>query len=89
MGAVLTYGRRTTPGQDGCPRNAVESVLAAVRDRYATWQDRVVTDGGDPVEATVARLAADGLWLADLLGLAPPEDHLRERVLARLLDMCD
>ena len=34
--------------------------------------DRVVTEGGDPVEATVARLAADGLWLADLLGMAPP-----------------
>ena len=64
------------------------AVLAAVRERYATWQDRVATEG-DPVEATVARLAADGLWLADLLGLAPPEGALRERVLARLLDMCD
>jgi AcrR family transcriptional regulator len=64
-------------------------VLAAVRDRYATWQDRVVTEGGDPVEATVARLAADGLWLADLLGIAPPEGELRDRVLARLLELCD
>jgi AcrR family transcriptional regulator len=64
-------------------------VLATVRERYATWQDRVVTEGGDPVEATVARLAADGLWLADLLGMAPPEDELRERVLARLLELCD
>jgi AcrR family transcriptional regulator len=65
------------------------AVLAAVRDRYATWQDRVATEGGDPVEATVARLAADGLWLADLLGMAPPHGELRERVLARLLDLCD
>jgi AcrR family transcriptional regulator len=65
------------------------AVLAMVRDRYTTWQDRVVTEGGDPVEATVARLAADGLWLADLLGLAPPEGELRERVLARLLERCD
>jgi AcrR family transcriptional regulator len=64
-------------------------VLAVVRDRYATWQDRVVTEGGDPVEATVARLAADGLWLADLLGMAPPEGELRARVLARLLELCD
>jgi AcrR family transcriptional regulator len=64
-------------------------VLAAVRERYATWQDRVVTEGGDPVEATVARLAADGLWLADLLGMAPPQGELRERVLARLLELCD
>jgi AcrR family transcriptional regulator len=65
------------------------AVLAKVRERYATWQDRVATEGGDPVEATVARLAADGLWLADLLGMAPPEGELRERVLARLLELCD
>jgi len=63
--------------------------LAAVRDRYAAWQDRVVTEGGDPVEATIARLAADGLWLADLLGLAPPRGELREQVLARLLERGD
>jgi AcrR family transcriptional regulator len=64
-------------------------VLAAVRERHATWQDRVATEGGDPVDATVARLAADGLWLADLLGIAPPRGDLRERVLARLLELCD
>jgi AcrR family transcriptional regulator len=64
-------------------------VLGAVRDRYAAWQDRVVKEGGDPVEATVARLAADGLWLADLFGMAPPAGELRERVLARLLQLCD
>jgi AcrR family transcriptional regulator len=65
------------------------NVLAAVRERHAAWQDRVATEGGDPVDATVARLAADGLWLADLLGIAPPQGELRERVLARLLELCD
>ena len=64
-------------------------VLGAVRERHAGWQDRVATEGGDPVDATVARLAADGLWLADLLGIAPPEGDLRRRVLARLVDLCD
>jgi AcrR family transcriptional regulator len=64
-------------------------VLAAVRERHVAWQDRVTTEGGDPVDATVARLAADGLWLADLLGMAPPQCDLRERVLARLLELCD
>jgi AcrR family transcriptional regulator len=63
--------------------------LAAVRDRHAGWQDRVASEGGDAVDATVARLAADGLWLADLLGLAPPEGDLRKRVLARVLELCD
>ena len=48
------------------------ALLATVRERYAIWQDRVEREGSDPVEATVARLAADGLWLAELLGLAPP-----------------
>ena len=63
--------------------------LAAVRERHAAWQDRVAREGGDPVDATVARLAADGLWLADLLGIAPPAGDLRQRVLARLLQLCD
>ena len=64
-------------------------VLAAVRDRHAAWQDRIATEGGDPVDATVARLAADGLWLADLLGIAPPGGELGAQVLARLLELCD
>jgi AcrR family transcriptional regulator len=64
-------------------------VLATVRERHVAWQDRVVTDGGDAIDATVARLAADGLWLADLLGMAPPQGVLREQVLARLLELCD
>ena len=62
-------------------------VLTAVRERYAKWQDRVATEGG--VDATVARLAADGLWLADLLDMAPPTGALRKQVLARLLELCD
>jgi AcrR family transcriptional regulator len=66
---------------------AEPAVLATARERYATWQDRVQREASDPVEATVARLAADGLWLADLLGLAPPQGELREAVLARLLDL--
>jgi AcrR family transcriptional regulator len=64
-------------------------VLAAVRERHAAWQDRVATESRAPIDATVARLAADGLWLADLLGIAPPEGELREQVLARLLELCD
>jgi AcrR family transcriptional regulator len=66
---------------------AEPEVLGAARERYAMWQDRVEREGSDPVSATVARLAADGLWLADLLGLAPPQGELRAAVLARLLDL--
>jgi AcrR family transcriptional regulator len=63
------------------------AVLRTVRERYAIWQDRVEREGSDPVDATVARLAADGLWLAELLGMAPPRGRLREQVLARLLEL--
>src|SRR4051812_47364770 len=82
-GFVASFVRTSHLGGAGQEERAAETgllaaiaaepaVLAAVRDRYATWQDRVEREGSDPVEATVARLAADGLWLADLLGLALP-----------------
>src|ERR1044072_3283329 len=45
------------------------SLLVAVRKQYGIWQDRVERESRDPVDATVARLAADGLWLAGLLGM--------------------
>jgi AcrR family transcriptional regulator len=61
--------------------------MGEVRARYDAWQARLVEEADDPVQATVARLAADGLWLADLLGLAPPSGELREHVLARLLEL--
>jgi AcrR family transcriptional regulator len=70
---------------------AEPEVLESVRGRYASWQQRVELEGGDPVDATIARLASDGLWFADLLGFAPPRGELRDRVLARLLELavCD
>ena len=66
---------------------AEPAVLEVVRDRFDEWQAQVVAAADDPVEATVARLATDGLWFADLLGFAPPRGELRERVLARLLEL--
>jgi AcrR family transcriptional regulator len=63
------------------------SLLVAVRHQYGIWQDRVERESRDPVDATVARLAADGLWLAELLGMGPPTGELREQVLRRVLDM--
>jgi AcrR family transcriptional regulator len=61
--------------------------LEAVRKRYAAWQDRLVADGPETVDATLVRLAADGLWFADLLGLAPPTGRLRQAVTARLEEL--
>jgi AcrR family transcriptional regulator len=63
------------------------SRLGAVRRRYAAWQRKVAADADDPVDATVVRLAADGLRLADLLGLAAPGGGLRRDVVRRLAEL--
>jgi len=65
------------------------SLLVAVRKQYGIWQDRVEREGRDPVDATVARLAADGLWLAELLGMGPPTGELRDQVLQRLVELAE
>ena len=90
-GFVRGYVRASDPREDELGLLAAfaadPSVLVKARERYAIWQDRVEREGSDPVDATVARLAADGLWLAELLGMAPPRGRLREQVLSRLLEL--
>jgi AcrR family transcriptional regulator len=60
------------------------SLLEPIQGRYRTWTERLDTDGLAGVDAHVVRLAADGLWAADLFGLAPPDAQLRARIRARL-----
>jgi AcrR family transcriptional regulator len=43
--------------------------------------------GVDPVATSIVRLAADGLWLAGILGLTETDDDLRNQVLTRLDEM--
>lgn len=59
--------------------------LAPLREVYERWQERLERDGIDPVEATLARMAVDGWWLARLVGLAPPGERLHRELRARLL----
>jgi AcrR family transcriptional regulator len=59
-------------------------LLNPLRERQREWQRRIDDDGLDPALATVLRLAADGLWFADLFDLAPPKGEQRARVLALL-----
>ncbi len=61
--------------------------LEPLRARYREWNKQLRDDGIDEVDAIVVRLAADGLWLADLLGLEPPGKKLRRAVVARLASM--
>jgi AcrR family transcriptional regulator len=60
-------------------------VLEVVRERYAGWMDRMLAEAADPADAWLVRLAADGLWYSDLLGVAPPTGEERRRLIERLL----
>ena len=60
-------------------------VLAVARERYAEWMTRILQGVADPVDAWVVRLAADGLWYSDLLGIAAPEGADRRRLVERLV----
>ncbi|PAD77030.1 TetR/AcrR family transcriptional regulator [Paenibacillus campinasensis] len=64
-------------------------LLEPMRQRYLKWQSRMTTECSDQVEATVARLAADGLFFCELFGFAPLEDQLRADVLSNLLIRVD
>jgi AcrR family transcriptional regulator len=60
-------------------------LLDPLQERFRAWQQAIEADGIDPVRATVVRLAVDGLWLAELLGLWSPDDKLRTQVLNELV----
>jgi AcrR family transcriptional regulator len=64
-------------------------VLEVARERYAEWTARILADVPDPVDAWVVRLAADGLWYSDLLGIAAPRGDDRRRLMERLLALAE
>lgn len=61
------------------------ALLQPMQVYFAAWQARVQADGLDPALGTLVRLAVDGLWLADFYRLAPPDEQLRQQLMARLL----
>ncbi|MEK8130319.1 TetR/AcrR family transcriptional regulator [Paenibacillus filicis] len=62
-------------------------LLDPMRERYIMWQSRMMAECKDPVEATVARLAADGLFFCELFGFAPLDEPFRSDVLSYLQTM--
>ena len=64
-------------------------VLEVARERYAEWMERILSDVGDPVDAWLVRLAADGLWYSDLLGIAAPRGDDRRRLIERLVALAE
>lgn len=59
-------------------------LLAPLQEQYRAWMARLDADGLPEVDAHIVRLAADGLWAAELFDLAPPDPVLRNAILARL-----
>jgi AcrR family transcriptional regulator len=59
-------------------------LLRPLREAFAGWQRDVEAEAVDPVRATIARLAADGLWLCELFGFAELGNGLREQVRTEL-----
>lgn len=60
------------------------SLLALVQARYQKWRERLFEDGLDPAVANLVAFAADGVWQADGLGLAPLRGPIRMALLERL-----
>ncbi len=66
-------------------------MLEAIRGRHEAWMERLLIAAGPHAadSAWGVRLAADGLWYSDLLGLAPPAGVARARAVARLLALAE
>jgi AcrR family transcriptional regulator len=60
-------------------------LLDPLRERFRVWQQAIESDGIEPARATVVRLAVDGLWLAELLGIWTLDGTLRQQVLDELV----
>ncbi|MTI79710.1 MAG: TetR/AcrR family transcriptional regulator [Firmicutes bacterium] len=60
-------------------------LLKPIQEAYSEWEMKIEDDGLDKTNATILRLAVDGLWFSELFGLAPLSDDLRENVFNKLI----
>lgn len=61
-------------------------LLTPLQETYREWQNNIENDGLDKVDATIIRLAVDGLWLSEIFGLDAIDESMREKVLNRLTE---
>jgi AcrR family transcriptional regulator len=64
---------------------ADSGLLKPLRERFAAWQAALEADGLNAASASLVRLAADGLWITELLDLAPLAEDLRSSVRDQLV----
>lgn len=60
-------------------------LLDDLQKQFAYWQQQIENDGTDPIHSIIAKLAADGMWFAEIFGLAPLEKEMRERVFNEMI----
>jgi AcrR family transcriptional regulator len=63
------------------------ALLDPICERFKVHQERLLADGLDPVRVNLIRLAADGLWMADVLHIPGPEIGMRGAVIRTLFEM--
>ena len=60
------------------------TLLAPMNQRQPAWREAINTSGIDPVQAQIVRLAADGLWINDVMGVPVLDAAERAAVIERL-----
>jgi hypothetical protein len=60
------------------------TLLAPMNERQPAWREAINTSGIDPVQAQIVRLAADGLWINDVMGVPVLDAAERAAVIERL-----
>lgn len=64
-------------------------LMEKLKLKFENWQQNIENDGIDPVTATIVRLATDGMWFAEIFGLAPIDEELREKVFEKLQNIIE
>ena len=55
------------------------SLLLPLRASYQEWQQQIAHDGLDEVDATIIRLAVDGLWLSEIFGISALDEEIARK----------
>lgn len=63
------------------------ALLEPLRMRRRDIQERLLQDGLEGACVHIIRLAADGLWMAEMLGMPGPEPAARDKVIEQLYEM--
>jgi AcrR family transcriptional regulator len=61
--------------------------LKALDEGFAQWQSNFEDDGINPVDATIIKLASDGIWFLELFGFAHLTEKTKRSVYERLLSL--